>query len=119
MKTNPNNMNTSQTNFLTSVNAVIENNLDNVNFTIEQLAAELQYSYIQTYRKIQGATGCSPSIYIRQIRLNRACQLLVKTDLTINQIAFLVGFKTQSYFSAKFSEYKGISPTQYRKQQSS
>jgi len=103
------------TDFLAKVDAILKINLANENFSIEQLSQSIGYSYTHTYRKIQEATGSSPSIYFRNKRLDKACQLLKATDLTINQIAFQVGFKTQSYFSAKFSEYMGCSPKHYRK----
>lgn len=103
-----------QTDFLARVDSIVESNLANENFNIEQLSKALEISYTHTYRKIQVATGWSPSVYIRNKRLDKASQYLIETDLTINQIAFSVGFKTQSYFSTKFSEYKGCSPRKYR-----
>jgi len=94
------------TDILARVDAIIQSNLSNENFTVELLSKELKYSYTHTYRIIQEASDLTPSKYIRHIRLNQACHYLKETDLTINQVAFKVGFKTQSYFSAKFSEYK-------------
>jgi len=106
---------TTPTAFLVKVDAILESYLPEETFTINQLAKKLGFSYSHTHRKIKNATGLSPSVYIRNKRLDNASRLLIHTDLTINQIAAQVGFTTQSYFSAKFSEYKNCSPKQYRK----
>ena len=109
-----NSMTSPSTDFLVKIDDIINSCLSDKDFNIQQLAKEVGYSYTHTYRRLQTATGLSPSVYIRNKRLDSACQFLINTDLTINQIAFQVGFKTQSYFSAKFSEYMGCSPKYYR-----
>ena len=59
--------------------------------------------------------GVTVTEWIRNHRINKACQLLETTDLTIQQIALSVGVENQLYFSKVFKKIKGVSPTEYRK----
>jgi AraC-like DNA-binding protein len=58
--------------------------------------------------------GMSPSDFIRNIRLKQACELLRNTDNDVTQIAYSVGFTSQTHFSTAFKKFTGISPTEYR-----
>jgi len=101
--------------FLEKTDNIINSNLSNENFSIDFLCRELTTSYSHTYRKIQQATGLSPSRYVCQKRLEMACQLLVETTWNMSEIAFRVGFNTQAYFSRCFVAFFGYPPLQYRK----
>jgi len=103
------------TNFLQRLDSIIADHLPDEAFTIETLCQELMISYTHTYRLVQQATGLSPSMYICQKRLEKACDYLVNTDWSMSEIAFRVGFNTQSYFSKCFSEAYGCPPLRYRK----
>ena len=56
----------------------------------------------------------NPSDYIRNRRLQRACELLTNDDLDVTQIAYLLGFSSQSQFSTTFKRFMGHTPTEYR-----
>jgi AraC-like DNA-binding protein len=60
-------------------------------------------------------TGYSPLNYFNHLRIQTACHQLDFTDLHINQIAIMIGFEDQFYFSRIFSKIMGCSPTEYRK----
>lgn len=103
--------------FINRLDTIIEGNLHKEDFSIELLCKKLTISYTHTYRKIREATGLSPSRYVCKKRLKQACFLLKNSELTMNEIAFQIGFNTQNYFSKCFSDCYGCSPLQYRKQQ--
>ncbi|MBQ8321221.1 MAG: helix-turn-helix transcriptional regulator [Clostridia bacterium] len=67
--------------------------------------------YNTLFRQI---TGMSPSNYIKQLRLNTACELLTSTDLAINVIGKSVGYPNQYFFSKMFRDNIGLTPTEYR-----
>lgn len=106
----------SATSFKMRLDQVIEKNLHDEDFSIEQLCRELTISYTHTYRKIREELQLSPSRYVSQKRLERACQLLATTEMRMRDIAYAVGFNTQAYFSRCFSEVYGCSPLRYKKQ---
>lgn len=61
------------------------------------------------------AMGCSPIKYLLNIKFNKAKDLLINSDFSINEIALLLGFSSPLYFSQQFKKNIGISPSQYRK----
>lgn len=101
-------------NFISNINELIQNNLDNSNFTVEQLADELNISRIQLYRKMKAISGINISDYIQNIRLEKAKVLLNETALTISEVAYATGFSSPSYFSTSFKNKYGKTPKAYR-----
>ncbi|MFH1194086.1 MAG: two-component regulator propeller domain-containing protein [bacterium] len=93
--------------------AIVEQNLSNPNFGVSDFAYEIGMSRTQLYRKIDAVAGQSVKEFIRIIRLKKAAELLVTTDMNINEIAERVGFGSQSYFTTSFTEYFGINPSKY------
>ena len=67
-------------------------------------------SLFQKYLKI------SPSQYLQQYRLSKACTLLRKTSLSITDISYTVGFQHAPYFTKLFTQYIGETPSEYRKE---
>jgi AraC-like DNA-binding protein len=84
--------------------------------TLDDMAKAAMFSKFHFTRVFQRATGLSPGRFLSAIRLQRAKQLLVSTDLHVADISFLVGFNSVGTFSSRFSRSVGMSPTQYRKQ---
>lgn len=74
----------------------------------------LDISYFS--RVFKKRTGMRPIAWLNRYRLDRASVLLTETDMKINEIALSVGFDDPLYFSRKYTEYFGISPSQWRKQ---
>ncbi len=82
---------------------------------VEDAARQVGVSRSHLYRAFQSEFGCSPSEYLTDYRIQRACQLLSHSDLAVGVVAASVGFEDPLYFSRVFHRQIGISPTQYRK----
>ena len=91
----------------------VERNMDNTEYSVEELSADLAMTRATLYRKLQGITGQTPKDFIRSIRLKRAAQLLRDSDLSVSEIADHVGFSTPRYFAKLFKETFGVLPSQY------
>lgn len=89
---------------------VVEANMGNEQFGVEDLVREIGLSRSQVHRKLHEATGQSISQFIREIRLQRAHELLVDGVGTASEIAFKVGFGSPTYFNKCFVEYFGYTP---------
>lgn len=81
---------------------IVEKNISNSAYSVDELSRELEISRGHLYRKIMSITGKSPSDFIRSIRLKRAAQLLKSSRLTISEIAYQVGFSNPKYFTKCF-----------------
>ena len=95
------------------IRALIEDRLSD-DLPIEELAKGVFYTRVQVYRKIKALTGQSPSRFVRTVRLQRAFELLVTTDLNITEIAYEVGFKDPKYFTRVFVAEFGKAPSAFR-----
>lgn len=100
--------------FLDQIRELIETNMDNEDYGIEQLCREAGASRTQLHNKIKKLTGLSTSHYIRSIKLRKAKHLLLKTDLNISQISYEVGIKYPCYFSRIFEQSVGMCPKKFR-----
>lgn len=74
----------------------------------------LGVSKSQFYRKITGLLNKTPNQFLKAFRLNKSLLLLHATEKSVSEIAFLVGFKSQSQYSKSFQKQFGISPTDFR-----
>lgn len=101
--------------FLSNMNQLIEQNLADEDFGINQLCKALAMSRSQIHRKIKALTGYSTAIYLRTIRLYKAKSLLRNTDMNISEIAYNVGFKDPNYFTHVYVEAFGETPSATRK----
>lgn len=102
--------------FLKRVIHYIEANIENTELTVDLLAQNMNLSRSQVYRKIKALTDLTANEFIRQIRLKKALQLLSEGKLNISEIAYSVGFSSQSYFTRSFKEYYGKSPSDLKGQ---
>lgn len=91
----------------------VETNIDNPTFSVEILCELLGLSRGHLYRKLIAITGKGPSEFIRLVRLKRGKQLLGKSQLTISEIAYQVGFNSPKRFTKQFREEFGLSPSEY------
>jgi len=99
--------------FIKKALEIIEKHIDDSEFSIKDFSREIGASRMQLYRKIQAITNQTVKEFIRNIRLERAAQLLQKKAFTINEIAYMVGFREISYFRKCFKEKYGLTPTEY------
>ena len=98
--------------FLTKVHKLMEENLSNSNYSIDNFCADLQVSRANLFRKFNAIIGKSPVDYLRIYRLRKARQMLQK-GCSISEIAYRTGFAHPKYFSKYFKEQYGITPSQY------
>lgn len=104
--------------FLKSIVAFIENRLDDPDLCVNDLTKEVGLSRSMLFRKLHELTDITPNELIKMIRFQKASQLLHKSDLTVGEIAYRVGFRYPKYFSTSFQQYYGMTPSQYRLQTS-
>jgi signal transduction histidine kinase/DNA-binding response OmpR family regulator len=90
--------------FYKELQDVIEKNLSDTEFNVEQLGKKLYMSRASLYRKIMALTGESPLQFIRSYRLKRAAQLLKANFGNVTEVAIEVGFSNIAYFSQCFKE---------------
>ncbi len=90
--------------FIKEVQVVIEENLSDPAFNVDQLAKKLYMSSSTLYRKIEALTGENTNRYIRSYRLKRGSQLLKANFGNVTEVAFAVGFSSTAYFSKCFKE---------------
>jgi len=101
--------------FITRFKEVIEARLNDSDISVEDLAADMNLSRVQLYRKVKNLTGSSPVELLRSARLNRAYQILLTTDKSVSEVAYDVGFTAPSYFTKCFKEEYGMVPGDVRK----
>jgi len=99
---------------LIRMNRFIRANLANVKLHVACLAEELAMSVSQLDRKIVRLIGITPKQYIRDYRLKVAFEMLAEHQANITEVAALTGFKNVSYFSTKFRQRYGHSPSQFK-----
>ena len=102
--------------FLQKVRAAVESRLSDTAFSGEDLCRIVGMSYPVVYRKLSALTGRSLNLYIRQVRLEKARELLAHTSLGIAEVAYDTGFNDPKFFSRVFSEAYGVSPSMFRQQ---
>lgn len=93
--------------------ATVEEHMSDSEFSVEKLSRELGMSRVHLYKKLTSLTGKTPIEFIRIMRLKRAAQYLGKSQLTVSEIAFEVGFNDPRYFSRYFKAEFGMLPSQY------
>ena len=96
--------------FLRHVENLIEANLENEQFGVNELADELGVSRSHLHRKLNSLVGKSTSQFIREYRLEKAMVMLQDNVATASEIAYRVGFGSPTYFNTCFSEYYGYPP---------
>ena len=109
--------NESDKKLLDKIKEIVEKNIENPDFNIEQLASEVCMGRSAFFEKIKDITGTTPANFILECRLNKATALLIKNPtLRMDDIAAYLGFSSGRYFCKCFKNHFGISPLQYRKQ---
>lgn len=98
---------------------IVEQRMADSGFSVEELSRELGMSRVNLYKKLLPLTGKSPIEFIRVVRIKRAAQLLEKTQLTISEVAYQVGFNNPKYFTKYFKQEYKVLPSQYGARQKS
>ncbi|MFI3294206.1 MAG: helix-turn-helix transcriptional regulator, partial [Rikenellaceae bacterium] len=100
--------------FMEKMLEIMEKNLSNPNFNVEKMAQEYGVSRTYLTRKIKALTGESAIQFQRSIRLKHAVEYLVKSNLTISEIAWKVGYNDIDTFRNRFREQFNVNPSEYR-----
>jgi AraC-like DNA-binding protein len=101
--------------FLRKIVVIVEKSLADYEFDVDQLARQMAVSRRQLFRKFKAVAGCTPNVFIRDLRLKRAAQLLRESQLTVSEIIYAVGFSDPKYFRTIFRERFGVLPGEYSK----
>jgi TolB-like protein/AraC-like DNA-binding protein/Tfp pilus assembly protein PilF len=104
--------------FLKKITAIIETNISNENFGVSELAREAGMSRSNLLRKVKSLTNLSVSLFIRQVRLKNAMEMLKEENLNVNEVSYRVGFSSTSYFIKCFREHYGYPPGEVGKNES-
>lgn len=81
-------------------------------FNATSLSEAMAMSRMQLHRKVSALTGTSPAQYLRSIRMQRAQELLKRTDLPVGEVAVRVGFKEHATFTRTYKEAFGKLPSE-------
>ena len=100
--------------FMKKVRKILEFHLSEEEFGIPELCKSIGMSRAQLYRKFSALTNTSVHHFIRKLRLVKAKELLLNTDLNVSEVAYDTGFKNPSHFSRVYSEEFGIAPSKTR-----
>jgi len=96
--------------FLQKAIQLVEENIADEHFSVDQLSKHLYMDRTQLFRKLKALTDQNPSNFIRNLRLKRARYMLENGAGTVSDIAFAVGFSSTTYFNKCFKELYGESP---------
>jgi AraC-like DNA-binding protein/TolB-like protein/Tfp pilus assembly protein PilF len=96
--------------FISKLNEIILANLKNENFSVRELAHDLRMSNYRLNRRLYLIKGKKVNQYIRDVRLQKALELLRAEERTASEVAYLVGFSSPAYFNKCFHEYFGYPP---------
>ena len=99
--------------FLKTLSQLTEANMKDPDFNLEKMADLLSMSRSSLHRKIKGSLDMSPNDYIRLTRLKKAAQLLSEGRYRINEVCYMVGFNTPSYFAKCFQKQFGVLPKDF------
>ncbi|WP_163710654.1 hybrid sensor histidine kinase/response regulator transcription factor [Mangrovibacterium lignilyticum] len=99
--------------FIKKALQVVEQNISNSDFSVEDLSREVGMSRVSLYKKLLALTKKSPVEFIRIIRLKRASDLLANSQLSVSEVAYQVGFNSPRYFTRYFKEYYNELPSEY------
>jgi len=88
-------------------------NISETDLSVEKVSELMGISVSTLYRKVKALTDLNSVEYIRLTRLKKAAELLIDGNFRINEISYLVGFSSPSYFATTFQKQFGISPSQF------
>jgi signal transduction histidine kinase/ligand-binding sensor domain-containing protein/DNA-binding response OmpR family regulator len=102
--------------FLDKIHALIEENIENIDFSVDVFAKIVGMGRTNFYKKVKGITGHSPNEYVNIIRMKKAAELLVTTNLNVSEVSYKVGINDPFYFSKCFKVQFGKTPSQFQKE---
>ena len=95
------------------LNEIIQENISNTEFSVDQLTRSVNMSRTLLYAKVKAVTGLTPNEFIRLVRLRKAAEYLAGNEYKINEICYMVGFNSPSYFAKCFQNQFGVLPKDF------
>lgn len=102
--------------FVSEFISVVENNISNDQFVIDDICKAMGISKVQLYRKVKTLMGTNINEYILSARLQKAKYYLQHEDLSVSEVSYKTGFSSPAYFATVFKTKTGLSPTAFKSQ---
>lgn len=99
--------------FFGKVKTVLDENLTEASFSVEDFSKAVGMSRMQLHRKLKALTGLTTTEFVREQRLKLATTLIGQSGINISEIGYMVGFNDHSYFAKCFKQAYGCSPSEY------
>lgn len=99
--------------FLKQFIEFVENNMDQPQMDVNQIAEELGMSRSKLYSKVKSLTGKSVVEFVLNCRLRKAARLIIEENLTMREIMMQIGIESQAYFTNSFKKFFGETPTSF------
>lgn len=99
--------------FLEKLNQIIQQNMENPDLNVENLASSMHMSRPTLYRKIKAISDLTPNDLINITRLKKAATLLSSGEYKIFEIAYMVGYNSQTHFGRNFQKQFGMTPSEF------
>lgn len=100
--------------FMDGLIKLLDKYLKHEGLDVDLICKEVGVSSSHLYRKIKGITGLSPMEFMNSYKLNKACRLLVETNMNISEISYEIGLGNPNYFSRLFKKHFHTTPSRYR-----
>ena len=100
--------------FMTKVMKLIEENMENTEFSVEELCQNTLMSRSVFFKKMKSLTGLAPLEFVRDIKLKRAAQILISGQYMVKEVSYMVGISDTKYFAKCFKTKFGLTPMEYR-----
>ncbi len=102
--------------FMEKLMAYLEKHVSDSDLRIEDMASAVAMNRTTLFTKLKSITGMSPVDFVRHLRMQRAIEMVAKSEEPFAQIAYSIGFTDQRYFSRVFKKETGMTPSEYRQQ---
>ncbi|WP_068475071.1 hybrid sensor histidine kinase/response regulator transcription factor [Saccharicrinis aurantiacus] len=99
--------------FLEKLYEVINENLDNQDLDVDQLARALYFNRTNFYQKVKAITNCTPFEFLKEYRLTKAAEMLVQNKASVGDVIIMTGFKSRTHFNKVFKERYQVTPSKY------
>lgn len=103
--------------FIKKIKEEIENNIDNSDFVVDDLAAATAMSRTVFFKKLKSLTGFSPIEFIRDVKIKYAAALLETQQYTVKEVSYMIGISDTKYFTQIFKSIVGMTPSEYKNNQ--
>lgn len=101
--------------FLEKLSLVMEQQMSNSELCVDQLVSYFNLSRTNFFHKLKALTNLSPVLYIREVRMRRAAELIKENQYSMAEVGYMVGFGDPHYFSKSFKAYWGMTATEFAK----